>query len=106
MRFFRLEPLRDQLVGQGLTERDRFKYVMAWMLFMSWSMYEAGDTPEGWGPTYLIADVLVTFFGIMYAWRRNGRDAGTAFFDRYFSIGWVINFRTFVVIKLLFTVLI
>jgi hypothetical protein len=50
-------------------------------------------------------DLLVTFFGIMYAWRRNGREAGTGFFDRYFSIGWVVQFRTFVIVRVLFAVL-
>jgi len=106
MYFFRLQPLRDQLAGPGLTERDRFKYVMAWMLGQSLLMGLVANAADNLSSSWLVLDLLITFFGVVYAWRRNGRESGTGFFDRYFSIGWVVNFRTFVVFKIAQSVLI
>lgn len=93
MHFTRLQPLKDELAGPGLTERDRYRYAMAWMIAISVFTGLGGGLNGAWKTPTIVFDLIITVLGVGYAWRRNGGESGRAFLDRYFSIGWVINFR-------------
>jgi len=97
MYFTRLAPLKDELAGAGLTERDRYRYAMAWMIAITIFTGLGGGLNGTWKTGTVILDLIITVLGVGYAWRRNGGESGRAFLDRYFSIGWVINFRVILV---------
>jgi hypothetical protein len=101
MYFFKLEPLRDQLATQGLPERDRYKYVMAWMITMAIQLGMGNPLNGNLKTGAVLLDLVITFLGVRYAWRRNGAEHGAGFLDRYFSIGWVVMLRAIVAVNLI-----
>lgn len=93
MYFFSLKPLKNDLAGIGLAEKDRFQYLLGWMFAGGLGLYGAreGGTTETVTATLMM---LISLFGLWLAWKRNGRTEGRNFLDRFLSIGWVITFRT------------
>ena len=97
MYFLRVQPLKEQLAREGLTEKDRFWYLMVWMILMALSSSVA--TQHSVSSVLLL--FLITVAGVVWAWRRNGGPEGHGLFDRYFSIGFVVNLRVILVLLVL-----
>lgn len=96
MYFFSLKPLKNDLAGPGLPEKERMKYLLAWMLaFTSAPLFATREAGTIEVATAIIV-LLLTLFGVLLAWKRNGGAEGRAFTDRFLSIGWVISLRILV----------
>jgi hypothetical protein len=90
--FLRVRRLKEQLAREGLSEMNRFGYLMAWMLMIA--LMSASDNSPGVVGILLV----ITVAGVIWAWRRNGGRNGTGILDRYLSIGFVVNLRVMVVL--------
>jgi len=98
MYFYRLKALKEELAGQGLTEKERLKYLLVWFLPQVLALFSSRETGDFWS---LIGGLFVAgieIAGVLYAWRRNGGTEGRAFLDRYLSISWVVSLRTISVV--------
>jgi len=97
MHFLRLRPLKEQLSTSGLPEKERLKYLLAWMLATTAIAFfprEAGP----WDIATAFGTLIVLLGGILWAYRRNGGADGTGILDRYLSIGWVLNIRVLLIL--------
>ncbi|MEK7474789.1 MAG: hypothetical protein AAB152_04050 [Candidatus Coatesbacteria bacterium] len=94
MYFLRVRPLKEQLAREGLSESDRFRYLLAWMLLVTLSSISATSHSA----TVVFLLFVITVAGVVWAWRRNGGTGGHAILDRYFSIGFVVNLRVMLVL--------
>lgn len=94
MYIFRVRPLKEQLAREGLTERDRFWYLMAWMLMITYATVQATSHSA----TVILLDFAITIAGVVWAWRQNGGHDGHAILDRYFSIGFGVNLRVLLIL--------
>lgn len=99
--FLRLKPLKEELIGQGLAEKERFKYLMAWMLLVGISSGTVSRIGDPFRSLLMMGLLLITILGVWYAYRRNGGQAGGALLDRYISIGWVVRLRVALAMRIL-----
>lgn len=93
MYFLRVQPLKQQLAHEGLSEPDRFRYLMAWMILVALASVSAVAVSR----STAVLLFVITVAGVVWAWRRNGGRDGHGIFDRYFSIGFVVNLRVMLV---------
>ncbi len=98
MYWIRLAPLKRDLAGPGLTERQRFAYVLATALASALGALGQDGPPDIRVYGARIAVIFLTFLTVWNAYRCNGGRNGTAFLDRFFSLGWVISLRTGIVV--------
>ncbi len=97
MYWIRIKPLKVELAGTGLNEKDRFWYILVWMVAMGLAALSPRHE-TGFAQTAAFVSLAVTAAGILLAFRWNGGAAGTSFLDRFLSIGWVVNFRILLVL--------
>lgn len=104
MYFLRLKPLKDELAGPGLTEKERLKYLLIWFVPQILALFTSRDSEDFWGMVggFFVAGIELA--GVLYAWRRNGGAEGRSFLDRYLSISWVVTFRTLLFLVLFIAV--
>ncbi len=102
MYFLRIKPLKNELISQGLVEKERFKYLMAWMIMIGLATGPGSHINGASRFLLIFGVVLITILGVWYAYHRNGGQSGTALLDRYFSLGWVINLRVMLLLLFVF----
>ena len=93
MYFLRLKPLKEELISQGLAEKERFKYLLALMILMVLSLGSGSRIGDPFRGLLVLGVLLITILGVWYAYHRNGGRSGTALLDRYISMGWIVRFR-------------
>lgn len=91
--FLRLKPLKEELISPGLAEKERVKYLLAWMILMVFSLGPDSRIGDPFRGLLVLGILLITILGVWYAYRRNGGQAGAALLDRYISVGWVVRLR-------------
>lgn len=93
MYWLRIKPLKEDLINRRLTERERFKYLLAWELasVIVAVMWAFSPSPMG-GLEGAIA-VAAVGLGVWYAYYRNGGSRGNGLLERYLSLGWVLSIR-------------
>ena len=97
MYFFRLKPLKEELTTRGLSEKDRYRYLLWWMV-ISLTAWLGTQFAGALTAPALLPNLAITILGIQYAYRQNGKEEGRALLDRYFSIAWVMNVRVMIVL--------
>jgi hypothetical protein len=105
MYFLRLKPLKEELATRGLSEKERYRYLLWWMAFISLTAWSGTQSAGALKAPLLLANLAITILGIRYAFRQNGREEGKALLDRYFSIAWVMNIRVMIVLLVIGQVL-
>jgi len=100
-----LKPLKEELAIRGLSEKDRYRYLLWWMALITLTSWSGVQTVEPIKAPLILANLVITILGIRYAYRLNGREEGRALLDRYFSIAWVMNVRVMIVLLLIGQVL-
>lgn len=98
MYFFRLKPLKDELAGPGLTEKERLKYLLVWFIPQIIALFSSRESGDFWSLVGGLFIAGIELAGVLYAWNRNGGAEGRAFLDRYLSISWVVTLRTLVAV--------
>jgi len=99
MYFIRIEKLKRQLSTQGLTMREQFQYFMALLLISYLKFVAQGDAGQVWSK---ISFALISLVAVIVLYFRNGGAAGERFFERYFSLSWVLYVRFVVVLLSVF----
>src|SRR5262245_50726780 len=100
MYWIRVAPLKHDLAGPGLTERERFKYLLAWTIASGFGtrLIHAEPTPRDYA-----AQGFALVLGVVTVWnayRSNGGKDGRALLDRFLSLSWVVSLRTWIAVEL------
>src|SRR5690348_2037013 len=101
MYFLRLARLKDHLVRTGLSERERFLYLLAQALLALW----AGGAETASSSLARFGLAVITVAGLYYAYRLNGGAEGRGVLDRFISISLVVNLRVLLVLLVLMGIL-
>ncbi len=97
MYFLRLDPLKVLLVRDGLSERQRFLYLLCQAFLYSLTI----GSNETMSPPAKGLVMIITLLGVAYAYHRNGGAAGRGLLDRYISVSLVVNLRVLIVLIIL-----
>ncbi len=98
MYIWRIQQLKEELITDGLSQKETFAYILAFVL-----LYELLSTLTYLSPTWkppMTADYVQAFvevgtvgIGTYLSYYFNGGDAGRQFAERYFSISIVVSIR-------------
>ena len=94
MYFLRLSRLKEHLIRDGLTERERYLYLVAQALLALW----AGGAENATSSLARGVVAVITLAGLYYAYRLNGGAAGRGILDRFISVSLVVNIRVLLVL--------
>lgn len=104
MFWWRITPLKEQLLSGGPSQSDQMKYLLATLAFYviagEAGFLAAEADPEA---TLRLTDwisslvfIVCTCFGTYYCYRRNLAGDGRRFVERFICIGWPVSIRFFV----------
>lgn len=93
MYFFRLKPLKEELAGTGLPEKERMKYLLAFFFLFTMASFLGSNEPTIINYASCAVMLILLITGFLYAFKRNGGNQGHSFLERYLSISWVVNIR-------------
>lgn len=91
MHVVRLDPLKRQLAGTGLTEGQKFWYLAGTIVLLGLFVFAGGGKDSDGGSA--VGGVLLGLIAAAFAYRRNGGAAGREFLERFMSIGFVVLVR-------------
>jgi hypothetical protein len=97
MYFWNITKLKQQLIENGLTEKQLLYYIL---IFIALSLigieiegYFPYTEPNIWQYVGSALNVFIPIIGTTAAFRGNGGNAGIKFAERYFSISFVVSIR-------------
>ena len=95
MYFWKIDKLNEQLISDGLSESETFKYLMANSILCALAtiQYEIPNNYDTWGG---MSGFFVTVFGLWFIYKCNGGKNGNQIVQRYLSVGFVVFIRVFV----------
>ncbi|CZF82796.1 hypothetical protein GCE9029_03446 [Grimontia celer] len=97
MYFWNIEALKSNIKQGGFSEKDRFSYVLIYIVLglfgMSFGAYFPMESPNLWDKIDDFGLLVITVVGTFFAYKANGGDKGTDFLGRYFSINFVVTLR-------------
>ena len=88
-----IDKLKRALIHSNLPERDTFRYLMALIiigLIPLPSHLQDGEFSSTW-----LINLIITFCGILYCYKKNMGDTGSYFLSRFVSISFVVSVRLF-----------
>ena len=102
MYFWKIDLLKQQLSTHGLTEKQLYYYILAYVALSAIGIEAIGYIPEvspnSWSYVQSILNVTIPILGTIMAFRANGGESGVQFAGRYFSIGLVATIRFMVLL--------
>jgi len=95
MYFGNIERLKQDLLRGDLPESESFKYLMGYIIGYGIISVLGTPPPKDVVDLFyrLVGVLLITAFGTVYCYYKNGGANGQHFLPRYLSIGWVISWR-------------
>ena len=97
MRMWKIERLKDDIKSGSFSEKERFLYGLIYFtliaLFIEASYMFPAEPYHDWDYVLSFMNILVMFFGCMFAYRSNGGHKGTDFLGRFLSISIVVTIR-------------
>lgn len=99
MRFLSLKGAKKDLLESGYSDRQAFKYCLAFVIWMAIVLGAFGYPPFTFGVDWSIHAVQVFAFGLpilgtwLVLYRAYQDDSQIPFFAPYFTLGWVANVR-------------
>ncbi|ENK2025278.1 hypothetical protein [Vibrio sp. 1580] len=97
MYFWNIESLKRDIVAERLTEKDRFKYALIYIVFsiiaLEYFQQESSGKLNLWLQVEAALNVIIVLLGTYFAYRANGGENGQDFLGRYFSISFVVSIR-------------
>lgn len=96
MFFWNTNKLKEKLKADSLTDGEVFPYFILYMIFFSIPLPESWDSYNLWDYIDEIHLFLVPILGAFYAFSKNKGKNGSNFLPRYFSIGWVLMLRFYI----------
>ncbi|MCK6261755.1 hypothetical protein KP803_00545 [Vibrio sp. ZSDE26] len=97
MYFWNIKALKKDIIGEKLTEKDRFIYA-----FIQFSVYTIAfeyllsghvEHSNDWNQFEAMANIAIVLIGTYLIYKANGGENGQDFLGRYFSIGFVVTIR-------------
>jgi hypothetical protein len=88
-------PLVEKFRTNSFEESDIGPYIIATLVFQTVMIALPGGPTTWWGITSSISMIIVTIFGMFYLKKKNGNSFGDGFILKFFSLGWVITVRIF-----------
>jgi len=93
-----LKGLKQQLEATGLTERERYHYLLGWMVLGAVAGTGAIVRQQGFWPSLdIVVAGVISVAAVWYAYRRNGGPDGSSFLDRFMSLGFVVSIRQIII---------
>jgi len=110
MYFWKIEALKEDIINDRFTEKDRFVYLMIYLVLCAVGieamMRFSIESPNIWDTINSLGNVLIPLIGTIIVYRANGGETGRDFLGRYFSIGFVVSIRFLVFMIPMFFVLV
>jgi hypothetical protein len=112
MYFINIKKLKQDIIEDKFTQKDRFLYAFIWIILNEIIMISPDFYPSIYmDVTYLdkivdLINIVIIALGTFIMYKYNGANKGKDFVDRYFAITFVISFRVLllVVIFMMFTI--
>ncbi|MDH5389475.1 MAG: hypothetical protein OEY06_13645 [Gammaproteobacteria bacterium] len=99
MYFWKIDKLNEQLISDGLSESEQFKYLMANSILYALAVIQY-ETPNDYDTLAGVVGVFVTIFGLWLIYKCNGGINGKQIIQRYLSVGFIVFIRVFVLFML------
>ena len=98
MYIWQIKPLRQQLVTEGLSQKQAYHYYLATLVFNALLFEAVSLNPAGsdFQPIALLDTslyLLCVIGGVIWCFRQNGGASGKDFLPRLISISWVMFWR-------------
>ena len=93
MYFWRIEQLKQRLTTTALTDREVLPYFVIFLSLISALWFIPASTQNVWDHATTGVSTLLSVFGTIWLYQRNGGAAGHHFLQRYFAVGWVVAVR-------------
>jgi len=100
MYFWNISILKEELRGGGPSDNECFKYLLAFPMFFA--LLSSAPKSREKGDTALVllsalAMVGIVIAAVTYCYQMNGGAEGREFLRRFFSIAWVVGWRSVLV---------
>ena len=103
MYFTQYHPLKERLRDRSITDREALPYlVMFCMLEVVGVLMPFWEQPNKWDFVSTFFGLLITFGGVIFAYRCNGGKDGYDFIQKFVILGWVVTFRFILLVIPLF----
>jgi membrane protein YdbS with pleckstrin-like domain len=100
MYFWKIGKLKQQLIEQGLTEKQLFYYILIYVALIAIDIEITGyfpyTEPDLWAYVSSALNIFIPIIGTIAAFRANGGSSGINFAERYISISFVVSIQFFV----------
>lgn len=98
MYFIQYNPLKEKLRSRTLSEREALPYILVYSALVAL----AGTLPmtqefNTWDWASCVLSLGTTIAGVLYAYAKNGKNAGFDFIQKFIVLGWVVSFRCLLV---------
>lgn len=99
MYFWKIDKLNEQLISDGLSESEQFKYLMANSILYALAAIQY-ETPNDYDTFAGVVGVFITILGLWFIYKCNGGANGKQIIQRYLSVGFIVFIRIFVLFML------
>ena len=97
MYFWNIEKLKEDIVAERFSEKDRFAYLLIYVVLaaivMEALLYIEVENSNIWDAVNSIGNIVIAIVGTFFAYEANGAREGKDFLGRYLSIGFVMSIR-------------
>ena len=97
MYFWNIEKLKEDIVAERFSEKNRFAYLLIYVVLaaivMEAFLYIEVENLNIWDVVSSIGNIVITIVGTFFAYEANGAREGKDFLGRYLSIGFVMSIR-------------
>jgi hypothetical protein len=108
MFFWKTKQLRNELITDSISEKEKMKYLLATMTLFAVSEQLGGsDFSGGYFLAETLSIIFVTIIGILVCFDANSQGDGNNFIERFICISWPITIKitTFIMIFLVLMLL-
>ena len=102
MHFWKIDKLKEEIKNDDLSEKDKFIYAVIYIVSCAFGMEAMGwlniEDQNIWDIVVSISNVIIVLVGTIFAFKANGGSTGEDFLGRFFSIGFIISVRFFVIL--------
>ena len=96
MYFVRYQPLKEKLKNRELTDREALPYLLISSILTALATsFPFTDNFNSVGVINGITTLGLAILGVLYAYKKNGKENGYDLIQKYLVLGWVVFVRCF-----------